>query len=103
MDWKLEHKTVWKQLSDKISLTDIHAKWVPIPVVDFWWKHWGEVCDSYRSVIWAYLMKEFNVEGWERYNEIIDKYEQVIITVCYDGEWREYKMIGDIWWTYKKI
>ena len=76
MNWKKEYKTVWEQLSDKVSLVAIHYVWVnhhSIPI--FFWKRWGDFCDSYRSLVWAYLMKQFNVGGWERYSEIIDKFE----------------------------
>lgn len=95
MNWKTEYKTVWKQLSDKVSLEKIHQEWVNISIDDFWWKIWGNVCDSYRQVIWAYLMKYFNIDGWQKYKQIIDDYEKGLIIVNYDGKWRKYDKNGD--------
>ena len=104
MDWKKEYRSVWEQLSDKVSLVAIHYVWVnhhSIPI--FFWKRWGDFCDSYRSLVWAYLMKQFNVGGWERYSEIIDKFEKGIFVLHCDGEWREYQKDSYHGWFYEKL
>lgn len=103
MNWKKEHKTVWKQLSKVISLDDIFNEWDNILIDDYMWKRWGDFCDSYRSLVWAYLMKQFNVGGWERYSEIIDKFEKGILVLYCDDEWREYKKDSYHGWFYEKL